>query len=152
MPHAVTEVRGGLVEQDDGRSSAAERSLALDKATVEGLRRWKVRQAEERLAAGPAWRDTGLVVTRQDGTGHRPKQLSSAFTTRVDEAGLPRVGVHRLRHSCATASLRAGISPEVASKRLGHSSVVVTLSIYAHVFEQDDRTAAERVAAATYGT
>lgn len=42
------------------------------------------------------------------------------------------------------------MSPEVVSKRLGHSSVVITLSIYAHVFEQDDEAAAERVAAAIY--
>ena len=41
--------------------------------------------------------------------------------------------------------------PEVASKRLGHASVVVTLSIYAHVFEQDDEAAAERTAEALRG-
>jgi len=34
------------------------------------------------------------------------------------------------------------VSPEVVSKRLGHSSVVITLSLYAHVFEQDDQAAA----------
>lgn len=56
-----------------------------------------------------------------------------------------------LRHSYATAALRAGVSPEVLAKRLGHASVVVTLSIYAHVFEQDDQAAAERVADAIFG-
>lgn len=143
-------------EADDagqlGKTIAAERSLALDPATVEVLRRWKVRQTEERLAAGPAWQDTGLVFTREDDTGHRPKRLSSAFTADVDRAGLPRIGLHGLRHSYATAALRAGVSPEVFSKRLGHSSVVVTLSIYAHVFEHDDVAAAERAAAAIYGS
>ena len=44
------------------------------------------------------------------------------------------------------------MSPEVLAKRLGHASVVVTLSIYAHVFEQDDQAAAERVADAIFGT
>ncbi len=47
--------------------------------------------------------------------------------------------------------LRAGVSPEVVSKRLGHASVVITLSIYAHVFEQDDQAAAELAAEAIYG-
>lgn len=61
--------------------------------------------------------------------------------------GLPRVGLHGLRHTSATLALRAGVSPEVVSKRLGHASVVVTLSINAHVFEQDDQAAADTVAA-----
>lgn len=151
ITRTITEVRGRLVVQDDGKTDAAERSLALDVRTVETLRRWKIRQAEQRLAWPGDWPDTGLVFTREDGEGHRPKRLSSAFTAASDGAGLPRVGVHGLRHSYATAALRAGVSPEVVSKRLGHASVVITLSLYAHVFEQDDEAAAELTAAAIYG-
>jgi integrase len=142
----ITEVRGRLIDQDDGKSPSASRSLALDGATVAVLRRWRVQQAEDRLAAGPAWRDTGLVFTRLDGTAHRPKRLSSTFTTQVDLLGLPRIGLHGLRHTYATAALRAGVSPEIVSRRLGHSSVIITLTLYAHVFEQDDQAAADRVA------
>jgi hypothetical protein len=43
------------------------------------------------------------------------------------------------------------VSPEVVSKRPGHSSVVITLSLYAHVFEQDDQAAADLTARAIYG-
>lgn len=78
--------------------------------------------------------------------------MSSTFTDRVDRLELPRIGFHGLRHTYATAALRAGVSPEVVSRRLGHSSVVITLTVYAHVFEQDDQAAADRVAAAIYGT
>jgi integrase len=38
------------------------------------------------------------------------------------------------------------------SKRLGHASVVITLSIYAHVFEQDDQAAGELTARAIFGS
>jgi integrase len=147
----VTEVRGSVVLQQDGKTDAAQRSLARDARTVEALRRWKVWQAEERLDPTAKLPSLGLVFTREDGEGHRPKRVSSAFTATTDRLGLSRLGVHRLRHSYATAALRAGVSPEVVSKRLGHSSVVITLSLYAHVFEQDDRAAADRTARAIYG-
>lgn len=39
----------------------------------------------------------------------------------------------------------------VISRRLGHASVVITLSIYAHVSEQDDQAAAELAASSIYG-
>ena len=151
VAQTITEVRGVLVVQNDGKTDAAERSLALDPRTVAVLRRWKVRQTEDRLAWPGDWQPTGLVFTREDGSGHPPKRLSSAFTSAVDRVALSRIGVHGLRHSYATAALRAGVSPEVVSKRLGHSSVVVTLSIYAHVFEQDDEAAAQLAAEAIYG-
>lgn len=151
VAHTVTEVRGRKIGQDHGKSDAAERSLALDPRTVAALRRWKVQQAEERLAYPGEWPDTGLVFTREDGQGHRPKRLSSTFTTTTDRLGLERIGLHGLRHSYATAALRAGVSPEVLAKRLGHASVTITLGIYAHVFEQDDQAAAERAADAILG-
>jgi integrase len=147
----VTEVRGRLVIQQDGKTDAAQRSLALDARTVEALRRWKVWQAEEQLDPTAEPPNVGLVFTREDGEGHRPKRVSSTFTATSDQLGLPRIGIHGLRHSYATAALRAGVSPEVVSKRLGHSSVVITLSLYAHVFEQDDRAAADVTARAIYG-
>ena len=151
VAHTVTEVRGRKIDQDHGKSDAAERSLSLDSRTVAALRRWKRRQAEELLAWPVDWPDTDLVFTREDGEGHGAKRLSSTFTEAVDRVGLQRIGLHGLKHSYATAALRAGVSPEVLAKRLGHASVVVTLSIYAHVSEQDDQAAAERVADAILG-
>lgn len=43
------------------------------------------------------------------------------------------------------------VSPEVLAERLGHASPTMTLSIYAHVFEQDDKAAAELVASVNLG-
>jgi integrase len=151
ISQTITEVRGRLIIQGDGKSDAAERSIGLDTRTVETLRRWKVAQAADQLSWPGDWPTHGLVFTQSNGQGYRPKRLSSQFTTASDAAGLPRIGAHGLRHSYATAALRAGVSPEVVSKRLGHASVVVTLSIYAHVFEQDDQAAAELTARAIFG-
>ncbi|MEX2375149.1 MAG: tyrosine-type recombinase/integrase, partial [Dehalococcoidia bacterium] len=64
------------------------------------------------------------------------------------QIGAPPLDVHGLRHTYATAALRAGVSPEVLSQRLGHSDVSITLSLYAHVRPSDDRDAANLVATA----
>jgi integrase len=41
--------------------------------------------------------------------------------------------LHDLRHSHATYLLAAGVHPKVASERLGHSKVGITLDLYSHV-------------------
>jgi hypothetical protein len=51
-----------------------------------------------------------------------------------------------VRHSYATAALKAGISAKVISERLGHASVAFTLQTYSHVIAGMDREAAATVA------
>lgn len=114
------------------------------------LRAWKARQSEERLAAGPTYTDDGLVFSDVIGVALRPRSVSRWFTNSADLADLPRIGVHGLRHTYATAALRAGVPVKVVSTRLGHADIATTLSIYAHVLMGDDHEAAERAASALF--
>ncbi len=41
--------------------------------------------------------------------------------------------------------LAAGVHPKVASERLGHSQVGITLNLYSHVVQGLDADAAERI-------
>ena len=44
-----------------------------------------------------------------------------------------RMPFHASRHTAATLMLSAGVSPRVASERLDHSTVAMTLDRYSHV-------------------
>jgi integrase len=92
------------------------RRIALDPATVAALKAHRVRQHEERLAWGPAWVDTGLVFTREDGTPLRPTYVTRQFAKLTADAGLPSLTLHGLRHSYATAGLAAGVPVKVMSE------------------------------------
>jgi len=48
-------------------------------------------------------------------------------------------GVHALRHAYATAQLAAGVRDELVSRRMGHSSSLVTRKVYSHVTEAEQR-------------
>jgi hypothetical protein len=128
------------------KSPAGERSIALDPATVAALKAHRARQLEERLACGEAWRDHGLVFTREDGTPLRPTQLTRMFARLARGAGLPNLTLHGLRHTYATASLRAGVPVKVVSERLGHANTAITSDLYQHVLKAMDAEAANTVA------
>ncbi len=51
---------------------------------------------------------------------------------------------HWLRHPAATRWLRDGVSIEVVSKLLGHSSVTTTSAAYGHLTVKDARAALEK--------
>jgi integrase len=83
-------VAGRQVITSEPKTSRGRRSIALDPRTVTALRTWRAAQLEERLAWGPAYRDSGLVFTREDGAPLHPEWLSDAFAWRIKTAGLPR--------------------------------------------------------------
>jgi integrase len=47
----------------------------------------------------------------------------------VGRAGLPDVRFHDLRHPCATLLFTRGVHPKIASEKLRHFSVSVTLDV-----------------------
>lgn len=143
---------GYRVEYSEPKTERSRRRIGLDPVTVAGLRSWRARQAEERLAWGEAWTDdNGLVFTREDGRPIHPQSLSQFFEKRSKAASLPTIRLHDLRHSYASAALSAGVAPKVVSERLGHSSIAITSDVYQHVLPELDDEAAARVAAVILG-
>jgi len=128
------------------KTRRSRRSVALDRDTVAVLREWRAAQAAERLAAGPAWIDSGYVFTREDGRYVHPDTFSYWFGKHLQRAGLRSIRFHDLRHTHASLALQAGVSAKVVSDRLGHSSVAFTLDVYSHVVPALQEDAAERVA------
>jgi integrase len=150
IQQALTAV-GYKIVTTEPKTHRSERPVPLDPASVTVLRAWRKRQAEERLAAGEAWQDSGLVFTDGLGRPLHPDEFSKTFQRHVRASGLRRIRLHDLRHSYATAALSAGMPAKVLSQILGHVSVAFTLDVYAIPTADDEREAAERVASLIFG-
>lgn len=130
--------------------------ILLDSGTVAMLRRWRARQAEEKLLVGAGYRDDGFVFCHPDGSVYDPDRFSREFLRKQaqhrrahpDGEPLPRLVLHGLRHTWATLALHEGIDIQIVSERLNHSSTHVTREIYTHVTPPMQSDAAERVARA----
>ncbi len=67
------------------------------------------------------------------------------FTHLADEAGLPPIRLHDLRHLAATLALLADIDIRVVAEMLGHSDAHVTRDIYQSILDDLAHEAAEAV-------
>jgi len=83
----------------------------------------------------------GFVVAQRDGSPYDPDSITQEWRLRVPEAGVPRLRFHDLRHTHATHMLTAGVHPKIASERLGHSTIGITLDLYTHAVEGMQETA-----------
>jgi len=109
---------------DDPKSERRRRTVPYEAAwpgTTERLRALRVQQTTDRLAAGPAWAGSDLVVLDTLGVPVAPQIYSDHFRRIVTAAGLPAIRLHSLRHSLAFALHGQGVSPADAAALLGHS-------------------------------
>jgi integrase len=85
------------------------------------------------------------VYAREDGEPIQPRSLTHAWQMAIRKIDLPRLRFHDLRHAHATHLLSNGVHPKVASERLGHSRVGITLDLYSDVLPGMQEDAALRV-------
>lgn len=111
------------------------------------LRAHRKRQAEEQLSFGPGYAESDLVFRSQDGTPMIPHLFTLAFQKVVNNAKLPAVRLHDLRHTHVALLARAGIPAKVIQERVGHHSAGFTLDNYGGTFPAQHQEAAERFAA-----
>lgn len=134
--------RGSRPELVDPKTETSKRIIPLSPGLLAVLRKHRSRQAQERLAAGPAWKDNGLLFPLADGRPTPAEHARRHFYLVIEKAGLPRMSPHGLRHSAATLLIQAGIDPRTVADQLGHSNVKTTLEWYVKTTPERLREAA----------
>ncbi len=140
VPRVVVD---GIVHESENKTRSGARSLALDPETLGALETYVADWDRERQILG---QDTQLLFVWSHGRPLHPDTITELFHKHCEAAGLPRIRLHDVRHSYATAALMAGISPKIVSERLGHSTAAFTLQVYSHVIPGMDAVAANTVA------
>jgi integrase len=113
--------------------SGKARNISLATTVLEELKAWRLAQAQEFLRLGARPGADTFVVTRADGGPLQPRSITHEWIRVITAKGLPRIRFHDLRHAHATHLLSSGVHPKIASERLGHTKVGITLDLYSHV-------------------
>lgn len=122
--------------QAEPKTESSEATVRVDAGSMAAVKAWRRTQLEERVAWGPAWTDTGLAFTREDGSAWHPAQVTARFERLAFNAGLPPIRLHDLRHGAATLALAGGADIKAVSSMLRHSSIQITADIYADVLPE----------------
>ena len=80
----------------DTKRPKSRRTLALPRKCVEALREQRVRQAKDRLSAGPLWKDNGFVFASAVGTPLDDHNVRRQFRVITEAAGLGKTWVPRV--------------------------------------------------------
>lgn len=134
---------------DEPKSEQRRRTVPVEvihPGTVALLRSLRARQAADRLRAGAAYSESGLVVVDALGVPVRPEWYSDTFRRTCRAAGVPVIRLHSVRHSLAFWLHKVGVSPADAAALLGH-----TVEVHLSTYLPDSGSAGIAAAAAALG-
>lgn len=127
--------QGGVEGPQKTQSSV--RILPLPEIVVEALRAHRKRQGKERLSE--------LVFPGRDDGPMDPHTINQHFTRTLERLGLPHVWPHVLRHTFNSLLAHRRVSPSKRAKLMGHASPHLTIGVYEHVVDGDERAAADEL-------
>ena len=139
--------------KDIPKSASSKRSIPMLDEVAQIFRRHKVEQGKLKLLLGERWEPVAglnnLVFTSKYGKPLYKDTLNNNLSKVVDHINIEEanqakkekrepiifdnITPHTLRHTFATRCIENGMTPQVLKAILGHSSLSMTMDLYAHV-------------------
>lgn len=118
----------------DGKTESSNRTVTLDKETIQELKHWKQEQVRELLKCGyNAMDKKQLVFSNRYNTYFDKKTIVVKLKAYSKACNLPKITPHGLRHTHATLLFESGASIKQVQTRLGHRDASITMDIYTHI-------------------
>ncbi len=125
----------GVYALGDTKTSQGNRTIILPESVAALMRARKKNSISQWIFPQPA----SPELPMNPGTAYR------RLKTLLEEAGLPSIRFHDLRHTFATLALQNGMDVKTLSAMLGHVSAATTLDIYTHATSDMQHAAARKI-------
>lgn len=137
-----TMVKNSYVIEKDTKTSSGERDLPLPDKVKEALKKFKARQAREKLAAGEAYEESRYVLVDDLGRVLTTRHLREQAYDLMKRLQLRRVRLYDARHSCLKYLAVNGVTDVVLAAWAGHTNAAFTKARYIAPDVEDLRPAA----------
>ncbi|WP_025728479.1 tyrosine-type recombinase/integrase [Atopobacter phocae] len=116
------------------KTKAGIRTIAIDKETIDLLKKWKIKQMEILFSRGQKHKGQEQLLFANRNNSFVCRRIVNDLLDRMtNEMNIKRITPHSLRHTHASLLLEAGASIKEVQDRLGHKDIKTTMDTYAHV-------------------
>jgi len=140
--------RDGGYEIKDPKTRNSVRKISLPAHMLKELKEYRRHCARERDKVVDLWEGDDshhFVFTGWNGKPLNPYSVKTWWKRFHAKHSIKYIRFHDLRHTSATLLLNSGVHAKVISARLGHANITTTLNIYAHVLQEADQAAADKL-------
>jgi integrase len=136
---------GSKVLVSTPKTTKSERVVALAADVLEVLKRHRWQQAAEladMVKKGTLAHGSNAMFSTQDGMRLTHSALFHVWADLQQQAGLPHIRLHDLRHLHVSLLVARGLDPRAIADRVGHATAAFTMTRYAHAFAERRKAAA----------
>lgn len=133
------------------KTESSIRKIWLPRTLAYILREWKKSQKELKQLLGKEYEDFDLVVAQSNGKPCERRIIDKSFSALKQDANLPNVTFHSLRHSSTTYKLKLNQGDLKATQGdTGHAEIDMITKVYAHILDEDRKVNAQKFEASFY--
>ena len=113
------------------KTQSSNRMISIDNRLINILKELKANDQKNNTY--------NLVFHTKNGNPFLHGNLTRHWNTAIKNVGMNRIRIHDTRHTHASMLEKMGVPFSAIQKRLGHSSVSTTLSVYTHADSESER-------------
>lgn len=133
------------------KTESSIRKIWLPKTLAYMLRELQASQTKLKDFLGDEYKDYDLVVAQENGHPCDGRVIEKLFKQLKEDAGLPNVVFHSLRHSSTTYKLKLNHGDLKATQGdTGHAEIDMITRVYAHILDEDRKVNAQKFESAFY--
>lgn len=115
----------------DPKSTTSIRTIPLPDSVMKELKLGYMHYKEHRLTYGKEFHDNGFIFYKENGDPYRPSTTAQRYDRFLKRNGFRHIKFHNIRVSYASILAHNNVSPKAIQYLLGHSSLEMTLNVYA---------------------
>ena len=122
----------------DPKTAKSKRQITIPENLNKILKGYKVWWDNQKNELAEFWKNNDRLFVQWNGQALYPSSIRFWLKKTLQQADLPDVCIHSLRHTNITLQLQAGVPIHIVSNRAGHAKPSVTYDVYCHYIKGDD--------------
>lgn len=138
----INSTRGDYGENKP-KTKTSIRKVYFDESLLVLIKKLKSVERERLLKRGKILKDEDYFILSSFNLPVQQSKITYMFRLLCEEANVPNITVHGLRHTHATFLIEAGANIKYVSNRLGHKNINITLDVYSDVLKDEEKETAD---------
>lgn len=138
----INSTRGDYGENKP-KTKTSIRKVYFDDSLLVLIKKYKSYEKERLLKKGRILKDEDYFILSSRNLPIQQSKITYIFRLLCEEAKVPNITVHGLRHTHATFLIEAGANIKYVSNRLGHKNINITLDVYSDVLKEEEKETAD---------
>lgn len=127
------------------KTESSIRTIWLPKTLAELLQEWKAQQEQYKDFFQEEYHDYDMVICFEDGRPVEHNTIRKGLKKVTEEAGLPPIVFHSLRHTSTTYKLKLNHGDIKATQGdTGHAQADMVTDLYSHILDEDRKVNAQK--------